>query len=99
MVAFVDRSELEGASGVLIDGFDSEDIVQVLRRRKRETADDENEECKAKCQLKRKRWTGPVSDEQTEEAAADYNGQDWSSFVAERATSTTRCLAECSNDN
>lgn len=97
MEAFVDRTKLSQGSGILVEGFEDEDIKPLSAgRRKRDVNEVDERQCKAKCLWRRKRWTGPVLEENEKASfAATNNGKDWSSFIIDRATSTTRCERDC----
>lgn len=95
--AFVDKSILTNADGILIDGFDAEDLIPSQPgRRKRDVAD--VNACKLKCRSAGKRqWTGPVLDEWALKNAANEEEEsgDWEAFVRNHATATGRCVDKC----
>lgn len=103
MYLIYDKSQMSNADGILIDGFDNEDIIPLSGRKKREVSEDEVSACKAKCHLRRKRWTGSVLDhheDDNEDVAATTrdNGQDWGSYVIDQISDSTRCMDECLDD-
>lgn len=107
--AFVTKDEIKlsgASSGVLIDGFDDEDVLPspVQGRKKRDIGEEENSQatgdvnkCRARCLSMRIGWTGPVLDQENKEASLSSDHQHWNSFIVQRATSNGRCVRDCLN--
>lgn len=96
--AFFETSSLGQASGILIDGFDEEDVIPSIGRKKREVSNDDANACKLECHSRKRRWTGPVLEDGDSRSSSteEINDLSWHSHVLHHIIASGECTRECS---